>query len=250
MPGDVEEIDFERHTLRGRPRRAVRAVVLAFLRLVVKLRLASVERAPMTGGLLVVSNHLHNADPILINAAFPRPLHFMAKKEVFGVPVIRTIVRAVGTFPVDRGKADRSAIKRAQALLAHGIAVGVFPEGTRSITRSLQRAHPGAGLLALSGCPVQPVIITGSERLPFNGSKAKQAAGAAWPESDHTGVRVLFGEPFTIPKSIDGRRVGADEAAEIIMVEIARLLPPDYRGAYADALANETSRRALPLSGG
>lgn len=248
MPGDEAAVDFERHTLRGWPRRWLRVVVLAFLRLVAGVRLEHPERTPMTGGIIVASNHLHNADPVLINAALPRPLHFMAKKEVFGVPVLRTIIRAVGAFPVDRGHADRTAIKRAKALLSAGIALGMFPEGTRSVTRSLQKAHPGAGLLALSGSPVLPVVVTGSERLPFNGSKGKVAA--AWPESGHKGVRILFGEPFLVPKTIDGRRVGAEEAAEIIMIEIARLLPPDYRGVYAEALANETTRRALPLAAG
>lgn len=249
MPDEGGAVDFERHTLRGWPRRALRVVILGFLRLVVKLRLQHVERAPLTGGVLVVSNHLHNVDPILVDAAFPRPLHFMAKKELFAIPVVRTLLPIVGAFPVDRGRADRTAIKRAQALLAQSIAVGIFPEGTRSVTRSLQKAHPGAGLLALSGCPVQPVVVTGSERLPLNGAKAKLAAGAAWPDSGHAGVRILFGEPFTVPASIDGRRVGADQAAEIIMIEIARLLPPDYRGVYAEALASEAIRRELPFSG-
>ena len=247
MATDRPPIDFERRTLRGRPRRLVRAFVLGVLRVLFKVRLNHVERAPKTGGVLVVSNHLHNADPIVIIAAFPRSVHFMAKKEIF-VPVVRNLVRLVGTFPVDRGRADRAAIKRAQATLAQGIPVGIFPEGTRSLTRSLQKAHPGAGLLALSGAPVQPMVVTGSERMPFNGSKTKATAHLPWPESGHKGVEVLFGEPFTIPKTIGERRVGADEATEIIMIELARLLPPDYRGVYAEALENETTRRALPLS--
>jgi 1-acyl-sn-glycerol-3-phosphate acyltransferase len=174
----------------------------------------------------------------------------MAKKEVFHVPVLKWIMRWSGSFPVDRGKADRTAIKNAQARLMAGIPVGIYPEGTRSPTRSLQKAHSGAGLLALAAnVPVQPVVITGSERLPFNGAKAKQAKqqGASWPEHDHKGVRILFGEPFLVPRTIDGRRVTSEEATEIIMVEIARLLPPDYRGVYTDIYAGETTRRALPL---
>jgi 1-acyl-sn-glycerol-3-phosphate acyltransferase len=249
MATDKPRVDYERHTLRGFPRRVVRAFVLGVLRIIAKVRIEEIERVPKTGAMLVVSNHLHNADPIILIAAFPRSVHYMAKKEIF-VPVVGTLVRLVGTFPVDRGRADRTAIKRAQATLAQGVPVGIFPEGTRSVTRSLQKAHPGAGLLALSGAPVQPVVITGSERLPFNGSKAKAASHLPWPDSGHNGVRVLYGEPFVIPKSIDGRRVGADEATEIIMVELARMLPPDYRGVYAEALANETTRRALPFTAG
>jgi 1-acyl-sn-glycerol-3-phosphate acyltransferase len=240
----------ERGTLHGWRRRAVRTFVLGLLRLVIRVKLVHLERVPATGGVLVVANHLHNADPILTNAAYPRPLHYMAKKEVFGSPIFSWFLRKGGAFSVDRGKADRNAIKSAQARLAAGIAVGIYPEGTRSPTRSLQKAHSGAGMLALAaGVPVQPVVITGSERLPLNGSKAKQAAAAGlpWPRRDHTGVRILFGEPFFIPREIDGRRITSDEATEIIMVEIARLLPPDYRGVYRDALAAESTRRAQPL---
>lgn len=247
MASGQEMVNFERRTLRGRPRRVVRRFVLTVLRVGFKVRISRVDLAVKTGGVLVVSNHLHNADPIIVNAAFPRPLHFMAKKEVFGPRIVAMLIRLVGTFPVDRGRADRAAIRRAQATIDQGIAVGIFPEGTRSAARSLQKAHSGVGLLALSGCPVQPLVVTGSERMPFNGSKAKAGAHLPWPDSSHKGVRVLFGEPFTVPKSIDGRRVGADEATEIIMIEIARLLPPGYRGVYADALENESVRRALPL---
>jgi 1-acyl-sn-glycerol-3-phosphate acyltransferase len=248
MPVDQPPIDHERRTLRGWGRRLVRRIVLAVLWLLFRVRIKYPEKTPKTGGVLAVSNHLHNGDPIIVNAAFPRPLHFMAKKEIFSVAIVSYLIRLVGTFPVDRGKADRAAIKNAQARLAQGIAVGIFPEGTRSATRSLQKAHPGVGLLALAGYPVQPMTVTGSERMPFNGSKSKQAAHLPWPDSRQSGVRVLFGEPFTVPKTIDDRRVSAEEATEIIMIELARLLPPDYRGFYADMLANETSRRALPFS--
>jgi 1-acyl-sn-glycerol-3-phosphate acyltransferase len=228
------KIDYERHTLRGRPRRFVRAGFLKFFGLTIGMRLVGVERVRAVGGVLVVSNHLHNADPILINGAYPRPLHYMAKKEVFDIPLLPWLLRFVGAFPVDRGKSDRNAIRRAQALLAAGIAVGMFPEGTRSVTRSLQKAHPGVGLLALSGgCSVQPVVITGSEYLPFNGSKGRAKASIPGQQAAHEGVRVLFGEPFTVPREIDGRRVGSEEAADIIMQRIAEMLPPSYRGVYA-----------------
>lgn len=241
-------VDLERGTLRGRPRRIVRGVVLSLFKPLFRLRLEHEERVPKCGGVLVVANHLHNADPILVNAAYPRPLHFMAKKEAFNFAPLRFFLRAGGAFPVDRGKADRAAIRRAQAALAAGIAVGIFPEGTRSVTRSLQKAHSGAGMLALTGgVPVQPVVVTGTERLPLNGSKGRLAENASGPNPGHKGTRILFGEPFLVPREIEGRKVTTDEATEIIMVELARLLPPDYRGAYAEAFERETTRRALPL---
>lgn len=223
----------------------LRRVFLTLLRIGIGMRLDSVQRVPREGAVLVVANHLHNADPALISVAFPRPIHFMAKKEAFQVPMLPKLLRMAGAFPVDRGKADRSAIRRALLVLEQGVAVGMFPEGTRSPSRSLQRAHAGAGLIAVTaGVPIIPIAITGSERLPLNGAKGKPRAGDSVPEPGHEGVRVLFGETFTIPREIDGRKVSATEATEIMMIEIARLLPPDYRGAYAGLLDAELLRRA------
>ncbi|HRA48103.1 MAG TPA: lysophospholipid acyltransferase family protein [Thermomicrobiales bacterium] len=237
----------ERGTLRGIWRRIVRRIVLVLWFLLFRLRLKHVERVPRKGGILLVGNHIHNADPILLSAAYPEPVHFMCKKEAFNYPILKVFLNMVGAFPVDRGRSDRFAIKRALAALNNGIAVGMFPEGTRSRVFALQQAHPGAGMLALSaGAIVQPVAITGTERLPFNGAKGK-ATGDLVKDPGHPGSQILFGEPFRIPREIDGRRVTADEASEIMMIEIARLLPADYRGVYADKLAAETIRRAQPV---
>lgn len=229
----------EHGTIRGVPRRIVRRCLLTLFFALFRMRLKGIERIPETGGVLVVANHVHNADPILLNAAYPRPIHFMAKKEVFEVPVVPWLLRWVGAFPVDRGKSDRKAIRRALAALDHGIAVAMFPEGTRSRVFALQKAHAGAGLLAVSAdVLVQPVAITGTERLPMNGAKGK-ATGELARNPGHSGVQILFGEPFRIPREIDGVRVSADQATEMIMVAIGRLLPEDYRGVYASKVAED-----------
>ncbi len=235
----------EHGTIRGRPRRILRQPFLWLFFLLFRMRLKHVERVPKDGGVLVVANHIHNADPILLNAAYPRPIHFMAKKEAFEVPVIPWALRWVGAFPVDRGKSDRWAIKRALAALNGGIAVAMFPEGTRSRVFALQKGHPGAGMLALNAdVLVQPVAITGTERLPFNGSKGK-ATGELERDPGHSGAQILFGEPFRIPREIEGRRVTADEATEIMMLEIARMLPEAYRGVYAEPLKRSAEGKAI-----
>jgi 1-acyl-sn-glycerol-3-phosphate acyltransferase len=240
--------DLEAKTFRGRPRAVTRSIVLPILRLLLGFRVEGVEHVPARGGVIVASNHLHNADPILLHVAMPRSLHFMAKKELFAIPVIRTIIRFGGTFPVDRGKPDRAAIRAAEARLRAGIAVGMFPEGTRSVTRSLKVALPGAASIAqLTGAPILPVAITGSERLPFNGTKARRRDGLPEPNPGHRGVLVRFGRPFTIPRELDGKRLTHDEATEHLMREIVRLLPPDYRGVYAH-LADSDPNPSLPLS--
>lgn len=233
----------EHGTLRGKSRLVVRKFFVGLFFFLFRLRIKQIERVPHKGGVLMVANHIHNADPLLLCAAYPEPIHFMCKKEAFHVPVLPWILRWVGAFPVDRGKSDRNAIKRALAALNNGIAVGMFPEGTRSNVFALQKAHPGAGMLALTAdAIVQPVAITGTERLPMNGAKGT-ASGDLARNPGHSGCQILYGEPFRIPREIDGRRVNADEATEIMMIEIARLLPEQYRGVYSEALANESVRR-------
>lgn len=222
-------------TLRGRPFRLVRALLLALLRALLGLRLEGLDNVPRTGPVLVVANHLHNADPVLIAVACPRPLHFMAKRELFSIPVIGPLIRGVGSFPVDRGKADRAALRRAEQTLAQGIAVAIFPEGTRSPTASLRRAYPGAALLALrAGVPVLPIAVTGSERLPGSGHRPARRSGAA--ASPRRGILIRFGQPFVLPRELNGQRTSSEDAANQIMIELARLLPPAYRGDYAETV--------------
>lgn len=210
--------------------KTARFFVVPLLRLVIRFRIDGLEQVPPIGPALVVANHLHNADPVLIIAAYTRPVLFMAKKELFSVPVIRWFVRQSGAFPVDRGKPDRAALRQAERLLSEGMLVGIFPEGTRSVTGGLSAPHPGVALLALrAGVPVIPTAIWGTEVLPFNGYKGR-VRGRGWPR-----VTVRIGEPFRIAVHHGaGQRRPLEEVAEEIMLAIARLLPPEYRGIYRD----------------
>lgn len=223
--------DLRQGTLQGVPFRITRAILLLLSRVLLGIRIEGADRVPPDGGILVIGNHLHNADPLLIAIACPRPVHFMAKRELMTVPVIGRIIRLGGTFAVDRGRADRTAIRRAEATLTQGIALGMFPEGTRSRSRQIERTLPGAGLIALRGnAPIVPVAVTGSERLPFNGAKGDRGRK---PDPGHKGVRIVFGEPFRLPPTIDGKRTSADQAIELAMRHVAEMLPEAYRGIYS-----------------
>ena len=129
-------------------------------------QLRGVANVPRTGSLLVVSNHVGTADPVLIGAWTPRPVWFMAKSELFTRWLTRSVVTAYHAFPVIRHSPDRKALRRAIGLLRQGQAVVLFPEGHRSDDGRLHRAEPGAGFLARrSQVPLVPLAISGTQHV-------------------------------------------------------------------------------------
>jgi 1-acyl-sn-glycerol-3-phosphate acyltransferase len=214
----------------------VRRLVAFLCGLIFGLRIKGQKNIPAEGGFILVGNHLHNLDPVFMLTSCTRPVYFMAKQELFAFPVIKQLITWVGAFPVNRGKMDRSAIRHGQKVLQEGIGLGIYPEGTRSLSRQIERALPGAGLFATGGdYLIVPCAVTGSERVPFNGAKGK----GDLPRRDpgHKGVLVEFGEPFRLPEEIDGKKANARAATDYMMRKVAELLPPDYRGMYAEAVA-------------
>lgn len=231
-------IDVAKGTIRRPTFHVVRRIAIWLLRLLFRLQIEGEENVPKDGPFILVANHLHNLDPVFTAAACPRRVHYMAKIELFKVPVIRTIIRWVGAFPVNRGKMDREAIRHGQAVLQAGYGLGIFPEGTRSLSMKIHRVMPGAGLFAARGdVPIVPCAVTGSERLPFNGKKQHHRS-ERMPDPGHKGVRITFGEPFSIPAEIDGKRPSAETATNYMMSRVAALLPEDYRGIYSVGQSN------------
>jgi len=188
--------------------RAMRAVVWAFGRYDVVGR----ERVPASGPLIVVSNHLNITDPPLLGASIPRTIHFMAKQELFDSK-FGWAMRWFGAFPVRRFEADLGALRAAQGILKRGGALGMFPEGHRSRGGGKGPPHPGTALIALrAGAPLLPVGITGTERIRTPLILLQRPR-----------IRVVIGEPFTLPQA---RRVSADQVREGTE-EIMRRIDPD-----------------------
>lgn len=180
------------------------------MKVLFRWQVEGLERFPASGPVLVCANHTSYWDPPMVGVALPRPVHFMAKEELFGIPVFRTWLRAVGAFPVRRGTADLSSFRQALTLLKEGKVVGIFPEGTRNRSGKLLPAHPGAAYLAVSsGAPVVPVAICGRYR-PFSR------------------IRVRVGTPLDLRQfRTDKRKKGpemASMASEVIMSKIEDLL--------------------------
>jgi 1-acyl-sn-glycerol-3-phosphate acyltransferase len=112
-------------------------------------------RVPRKGAVLILSNHLADVDPIAVQVACPRPIHFMAKSELFEMPVLGTLIRWYQAFPVKRGEPDRASMRHAIELLKMGEVVCVFPEGQLSEDGELQELKPGIALIVRqAGVPV------------------------------------------------------------------------------------------------
>ena len=123
------------------------------------------ENVPRQGAVVVVANHGSHLDPPLLGHALGRPVAFMAKAELFRIPLLGAIIRACGAYPVKRGASDREAIRMATARLGEGWAIGVFLDGTRQANGRVNAPRPGAALLAArSDAPLLPVAIINSHR--------------------------------------------------------------------------------------
>jgi 1-acyl-sn-glycerol-3-phosphate acyltransferase len=211
------------HATRG----LVRAAFVPLMRLDVRGK----ENVPRRGPLIVACNHLHNFDPAVVGAALPRNLFFMAKKELFAVPVLRHIVRLYGGFEIDRGAADRAALRFAVHVVEDGEALFMFPEGTRSLTGRIEKVLPGAAFVALrTGALILPVALTGTQTLPLD----EKAAKAGRKRRGRAHVTVTFGAPFHLTPGPNGKRPDMRSATDEMMRHVAALLPPEYRGIYAD----------------
>lgn len=97
------------------------------------IKVEGIENIPQNGPCFVCCNHLSNWDPVFLAVAIKRPMHFMAKKELFSIPVVKNLVSVLGAFPVDRENADFTAIKTALTHIKYENMVGIFPQGTRCL---------------------------------------------------------------------------------------------------------------------
>ena len=171
------------------------------------------EHVPREGPLVVASNHGSHLDPPLLGHALGRPVAFMAKAELFAIPLLGAVIRACGAYPVRRGASDREAIRTATAKLEQGWATGVFLDGTRQANGRVNNPLPGAALLAArSGAPLLPVAIVNSHRA--------LGSGRIWPRLVPLQLRV--GAP--IPPPASRRRPDLDVTTALLKERINDLL--------------------------
>ena len=144
----------------------VRFLLHYFFKIGFRCKIIGANNIPTHGGAIIASNHISLFDPPVIGTSLVRPLHFMAKEELFVIPMVRWFLNKLNAFPVRRGMADRTAIRHALTLLENGEILGLFPEGTRSITGKLGKPEAGLAMIALkAGVPIIPTAIIGTNKV-------------------------------------------------------------------------------------
>jgi 1-acyl-sn-glycerol-3-phosphate acyltransferase len=181
-----------------------REVTRVFFKVFYNLRAEGVENIPADGGVILCSNHISTLDPPLIGTPLNRRIHFMAKAELFKIPLFKQLITVLGAFPVKRGSVSKETIRYAQKLLAEGGMLGIFPEGTRG---GGGMGKKGAASLALrAGATVIPVAIIGRYRL-------------------FRQMKIVYGKPVDLSRFAgQSNSETLEEATELIMDSIRKLV--------------------------
>ncbi len=206
--------------------RLVNATIKRLVRMVCRVDDGQVVRIPTQGPLIIVSNHVNFIEPpVVYTHLLPRPMTFFAKVETWDNKLTGPLFDMWGGIPLKRGAADVGAIRLGLDALEKGSILAVAPEGTRSEDGILLKGHPGVVIMALrSGAPLLPMACYRHEDFLDNITHLRR-----------TDFKIEVGQPFSLqtndmPVTREVRQQMTDE----IMYQIAALLPPPYRGAYAN----------------
>ncbi len=173
------------------------------------------ENIPPSPPYIVASNHRSHLDPPVLNYAFPEPLVFLAKEELFKPP-LGWVISHMRAIPIKRGKGDVDTLKTSLELLDKGCGLCIFPEGTRASPGKFLRPKAGVGLLAIrSGVPVVPVLIEGTDRV--------FPRGARFPKPGYP-IRVYVGKAEVF-SSYEDKPSGYRKVSLQIMERIKSLAP-------------------------
>jgi 1-acyl-sn-glycerol-3-phosphate acyltransferase len=159
-----------------------KAIIWTIGKVLWRERTYGAENVPMHGPLIVACNHISNLDPPLLGANCPREIRYMAKRELFEMPVLGPLITAVGAYSVDREGSAKAAIKRSVEILQAGGCIGIFPEGGRNVHGDREPRTGVALLASLAKAPVVPAYIGGSA----NAGRLGQ-------------IKVAFGQPLALP---------------------------------------------------
>jgi 1-acyl-sn-glycerol-3-phosphate acyltransferase len=205
----------------------VRALVAGVCKLLWRITIVHPERVPASGACVLAPSHRSYLDTPFLACVTKRRIRFMGKAELWKYGWSAKFLSALGGFPVDRAGADRAAMRAAEAALAGGEPLGMFPEGTRRSGPVVEDLHNGVAFVAARrGVPIVPIGIGGSERILARGRKLPRL----------TKVVVVVGEPIDPPERPPGASVRrADVAA--LTAELTEAVQRLFDEAEALALA-------------
>jgi 1-acyl-sn-glycerol-3-phosphate acyltransferase len=203
----------------------VRRVASVLFFLVSKIDIQGVENVPADGPFLLTPNHLSQFDTPLLLVAIPRRLRVFSAVKYRKNPFLFVLFETMGCIWVRQFEADHQALREAILHLKGGGSLGIAPEGTRSReTHALIQGQGGAALLATrTGVPIIPTAVWGTETIAADLRHFRRGS-----------VHVRFGQPYHLEASPRAKVKELDAATDDVMCAIAALLPPPYRGVYAD----------------
>lgn len=197
-------------------------------RLVARVEIHGQENIPGEGSYIVASNHLGRLDAILPYELSPRKDLIMLVAEKYRKNAFfRWMVKQLDGIYIERFNADFASLRTTLRRLKKGEILVLAPEGTRSKTEALIEARPGTGYLAAkAGVPIVPLGVTGTEdRVVVDCLRHFRRAK----------IVIQIGKPFNLPPIPNqGREQALQHYTDEIMCQIAALLPPAYRGVYAN----------------
>jgi 1-acyl-sn-glycerol-3-phosphate acyltransferase len=202
--------------------RVVHLIVARGSAVVFRARIRGRERLPHVGGYVLAPSHRSMMDIPFLAAVTPRRVRFMGKVQVFKIPVVGTVFRWLGGFPVQRDGTDRKAVRDSIAILQGGEPLVVYPEGTRQHGTAIQPLQPGAAYLAIrGGVPIVPVGIAGSEEI-------FRSHGTKLPRFGRVGI--VVGEPIHPPARATGavRRDVVNEVTDSLAKELQQVFDEAY----------------------
>ncbi|HUF32830.1 MAG TPA: lysophospholipid acyltransferase family protein [Acidimicrobiales bacterium] len=196
--------------------RVVRAILLAIARVLWRLRVDGLEHVPPTGSFVLAPVHRSNVDFLLVLAVTRRRMRYMGKASIWKVKALWPLFDALGGFPVQRGTADRQALRTCIEVIGHGEPLVLFPEGARQSGPDVKPLFDGATYVASrTGVPIVPVGIGGSERALPKGKKLPRPVR----------ITLVVGPPLTVEVGDDGKapRRAVRETSERLRLELQRL---------------------------
>ncbi len=214
--------------------RVCRSLVWLYAKLYHRLEVSGRENYPRGEPFLLACNHASFLDPPFVGVTVPQRMAYLAKEELFRIPLFGLLLRAVGAFPIRRNIADLTALRRCREVLRAGHPLIVFPEGTRTTDGQMKEARPGVGMLAAQNAelPIVPVHI--------EGTFAAWGPGKLLPRPSK--VRIRVGKPFRILVPESGESVKKQLYREIgtkILAHIANVDPSGQRLKEADSMETD-----------